>query len=75
MNLFDNIDSPKDQSPIEDIEQTEMTQPYAFALTIAQRKKIKEAMKIHYGSNVKNSNYSVFFLELINMYINENGNS
>lgn len=74
MNLFEDITSDKDQSVIESIS-NQLTQPMALAFTIEERAKLKEAMKSYYGKDVKNSNYSDFFLTLIDLYIDENTDS
>ena len=74
MNLFGNIESPKDQSEIEPIG-LQPTQPMALSFSIDERNKLKEAMKLHYGKDVKSSNYSDFFLTLIDQYLNENTDS
>lgn len=74
MNLFENIESPKDRSEIEPIG-NQVTQPMALAFSIEERNRLKQAMKIYYGKDVKTSNYSDFFLELINLYVDENTSS
>ena len=71
MNLFADIESTKDQSEIEGLG-VQLTQPMALAFSQDERAKLKEAMKAYYGSEVKNSNYSDFFLTLIDLYIDEN---
>lgn len=74
MNLFDSIESQKDQSPIEAIG-LQPTQPMALAFSIDEREKLKKAMRTYYGKDVKNSNYSDFFLTLIDLYVDENTDS
>ena len=74
MNLFQDIEAPKDQSPIEPLG-VEPTAPMALSFSIDERAKLKLAMKDYYGKDVKASNYSDFFLTLIDLYIDENTDS
>lgn len=70
MNLFEQFGSEKDQSEIEPVG-TQPTQPMALAFSIDERNKLKKAMKLYYGGNVKTSNYSDFFLTLIDKYVED----
>ena len=74
MNLFDSIESAKDKSVIEPIG-NEATQPMAVAMSVDERERLKKAMKLHYGSGALASNYSDFFIHLIEKYLDENTNS
>ena len=71
MNLFESIESPKDDSTIEPIG-IQPTQPMALAFSIDEREKLKKAMRHYYGDAVKDSNYTDFFLTLIDKYATEN---
>ena len=73
MDLFSNTQSEKDQSVIEPVG-NQPTQPAAFVMSIDERNKLKKAMKIYYGSEVTSKNYSDFFFELIDLYIDEQDN-
>ena len=70
MSLFEDLTSEKDQSTIEEVG-TQITQPMALVFSIDERNKLKEALKKYYGSNVKMSNYTDFFLVLIDKYMEE----
>ena len=70
MGLFEDLTSEKDQSTIEEVG-TQITQPMALVFSIEERNNLKKAMNKFYGTNVKMSNYSDFFLELINKYVEE----
>ena len=74
MNLFGNIEAEKDQSVIEPVG-VQPTQPMALAFSIDERNKLKKAMRDHYGKDVKSSNYSDFFLLLIDQYLDANKDS
>lgn len=68
MNLFDGIESEKDQSPIEPMG-NQATQPIGLAYSVDERKEwtflMKKGMKLKYGEKVKESNYSDFILDLL----------
>ena len=74
MNLFETFLSEKDDSELEPVG-IQPTQPMALAFSIDERNKLKAAMKQFYGNKVGDSNYTDFFLELINKYVDENKNS
>ena len=68
MNLFENVESPKDQSPIEPVG-NQPTQPIGLAYSMDERaiwsKLLKKGMKEEYGENAKTKNYSDFILDLL----------
>ena len=68
MNLFEDFGSEKDQSVIEPVG-NQPTQPIGLAYSIDERviwsKLLKKGMKLEYGEDAKNKNYSDFILDLL----------
>lgn len=68
MNLFEDIDAPKDGSPIQPIG-NQPTQPASLVFSVEERKEwgdlLKKAMKQEYPNDFKDRNYSDFFLFLL----------
>ena len=68
MSLFDNIESNKDNTPIEKVG-VMPTQPASLVYSVDERKEwgmlLKKAMKEEYGEEAKSKNYSDFFLDLL----------
>ena len=77
-SLFEDIESPKDKSPIEPVG-NQPTQPAALVFSVDERKEwrdlLKKAMKEEFGEAAKDMNYSDFYLFILKKYYGEDASN